>query len=263
MKPKPTARKFDVSRLQGLAHHAAIGLQAVELRRTIEMLSSLTDEQWFQQTDCPEWDVHRMYLHVLGACEAGASVVENTRQTVKALRYRRVNGGALEAALSAVQVRDRQTVTAPTLLKELRAVAPRTLRKRESLPRLLRRHAAIPIDGPVAEKWPLGYLVDTIYLRDMWMHRIDAARATGSELVLSADHDGVIVADIVAEWAQRHGKPVRLSLTGVAGGTFQIPANATIKQVDAGEFDAVEFCRIMAGRSTRPANELFATVVPF
>ena len=73
------------------------------------------------------------------------------------------------------------------------------------------------IDGPVFEKWALGYLIDTIYLRDLWMHRVDAAHVTGRDLVLAQDHDGRIVADVVAEWARRHGQPFTLTLTGRAG----------------------------------------------
>ena len=54
------------------------------------------------------------------------------------------------------------------------------------------------------------------------MHRLDIARATGHAPVLTADHDGVIVADVVAEWARRHGRPYRLELTGPAGGVWRL-----------------------------------------
>ena len=50
--------------------------------------------------------------------------------------------------------------------------------------------------------------------------RLDIARAVGREAELTADHDGVLVADVVAEWAQRHGSPYRLHLTGPAGGSW-------------------------------------------
>lgn len=45
------------------------------------------------------------------------------------------------------------------------------------------------------------------------MHRLDIAVATGTEPRLTAEHDGVIVADVVAEWADRHGKDFELTLT--------------------------------------------------
>ena len=112
------------------------------------------------------------------------------------------------------------------------------------------------IDGPVVEKWSLGYLIDIIYLRDAWMHRVDTARATGADLVLTAEHDGRIIADVVAEWARRHGRPFTLELTGVAGGVFT--AGGGDEPI---EIDAVEFCSLLAGRGE--ATGLLATVVPF
>ena len=35
---------------------------------------------WKAPTDCPAWDIRAMYQHVLGACEAGASIRENVHQ---------------------------------------------------------------------------------------------------------------------------------------------------------------------------------------
>ena len=66
----------------------------------------------------------------------------------------------------------------------------------------------------------------------------------------------MIVADVVAEWAGRHGRPYRLELEGPAGGRFG--------RDDAGEvitLDAVAFCRVLSGRA--PGAGLLATQVPF
>ena len=127
------------------------------------------------------------------------------------------------------------------------------------MPAVLRNHATMSVDGPVFEKWKLGYLVDTIYLRDLWMHRIDLARALGSAVELSDDHDGRIVADVVAEWARRHGKPFYLELTGPAGGRYTDRPDAA--DAEHLTLDAVEFARTLAGRA--PATGLLTTVVPF
>ncbi len=91
----------------------------------------------------------------------------------------------------------------------------------------------------------LGFLVDTIMNRDFWMHRVDLARATGNELVLTADHDGVVVADVV-EWARAHGRPFRLVFGGPAGGTFSRGEHGEEIQLDA-----IEFCRMLSGRAPR------------
>lgn len=249
---------MDVATFSPLTHDEALRLQKVELDRAVAMLDSLDAKAWAAQTDCPDWDVRRMYLHVLGACEAGASTVEGVRQLGKAVLRRRRSGGPLEAALSSVQVRDRTELAPEDIVSRLRAVAPKTVRGRSRIPAVLRERVRIPIDGPVVEKWTLGYLLGTIYLRDLWMHRVDASRATGAPLELTAEHNGRIVADVVAEWARRHGRPFVLELSGVAGGTFTSGADQATERL---ALDAVEFCRTMAGR--RAGEGLLATIVPF
>jgi uncharacterized protein (TIGR03083 family) len=248
----------DVSATQPLSHAEAMDLLATELDRTLDLLRSLDPDDWTAQTACPAWDVHRMYLHVLGACEAGASMKENMHQMRLARKHRKANGGPLEAGLSDVQVRERLDLSPAQLVERLAEIAPVTVRKRTTTPGLMRR-AKLQIDGPVVEKWTLGYLIDTIYLRDLWMHRLDASRATGREMALSADHDGRIVADVVAEWARRHGEPFVLTLTGPAGGTYAVPGGSGAPEEL--RMDALEFCSTLAGRVD--GRGLMATIVPF
>lgn len=252
----------DVTDRAPLSHDEAMALQATELERTLALLRTLDESEWTTPTDsCPDWDVHAMYLHVLGACEAGASMRENLRQMSAAMRHRRRHGGPLEAAVSSVQVRDRADVSQEGVLERLTAVAPRTVRKRSKLPAPVRR-IPMKVDGPVVETWAFGYLVGTIYLRDLWMHRLDAAMAVGRTPELTAGHDGRIVADVVAEWARRHGQPFSLVLEGPAGGAFTGPGSTdNAGPAEQLHLDAVEFCRILAGRGE--GTGLLRTVVPF
>lgn len=254
-----TLTAIDVATIEAMTHREAMRLQASELECTLGFLRSLDDHAWTAATDCPGWDVRAMYQHVLGACEAGASMRENIHQLRVARAYRKRHGGPLESALSGVQVRERAELTAAQVVERLAATAPKTVRSRTRTPALFRDHAKLAIDGPVHETWKLGYLVDTIYLRDMWMHRIDASRATGRPVELSPDHDGRIIADVVAEWSYRHRQPFLLELTGPAGGTYAHQADSPTAEHLA--LDAVEFCRTLAGRAA--ATGLFATVVPF
>lgn len=254
----PTTAPTPVQDIAPLGHAEAMALLEAELDRTVELLRAMTPEDFTAGTDCPDWDVRAMYLHVLGACEAGASLRENLHQMRAARSRQKQLGGPLEAALSAVQVADRQELTTTELVQRLADVAPRTVRGRRRLPAPVRR-IRMAVDGPVVEKWSLGYLVDTIYLRDAWMHRVDACRATGRPVELTAGHDGRIVADVVAEWARRHGEPFELTLSGPAGGRFSSgPSGAGGPSL---ELDAVELCRTLAGRSS--AEGLLATIVPF
>jgi uncharacterized protein (TIGR03083 family) len=230
----------------------AAGLARVEYRRLVDLLRGLDDEQWTAPTDCPEWSVRDVVAHVLGALEASASVREQLHQMWGAWRSARtfVDG------LGVVQIRDRAHVPPRQLVDRLDAVAERGIRERQRVPAALR---AIPIRFTVpygVEHLPLGRLLDTILLRDAWMHRVDVARATGATLVLTPEHDGRIVADVVGEWSRRHGQPFRLELDGPAGGRFV--------EEGAGEelgLDAVEFCRIVSGRAQGAG--LLTQEVPF
>ncbi len=136
--------------------------------------------------------------------------------------------------------------------------APKAARGRRRAPGFIRRRV-LPDLQPVGgrdEAWTTGYLIDIILTRDPWMHRADIIRATGRDHILTADHDGVLVADIVAEWAARHGQPFTLHLTGPAGGSWASGEGGPALQADA-----VEFCRVLSGRGH--ADGLLATQVPF
>jgi uncharacterized protein (TIGR03083 family) len=254
-----TITTIEVSTIDPLTHPEAMRLQSHELERTLDLLRSLDDAAWSAATSCPAWDVRAMYQHVLGVCEAGASLRENVHQLRRARAHRKEHGGPLEAALSAVQVGERVDLSPTQIVGRLAATAPKTVRGRGRTPALVRNHARLAVDGPVHETWKMGYLIDVIYLRDLWMHRVDVHHALGRPLELSADHDGRIVADVVAEWARRHGRPFALELTGRAGGRYA--HHPELPEADVVSVDAVEFCRTLAGRS--PGTGLLATVVPF
>src|SRR5665213_52661 len=250
---------IETSTIEPLTHMEAMRLQADELALTLALLRSLDAAEWSTATDCPAWDVRAMYQHVLGACEAGASMRENFHQLRQARSHRKRQGGPLEAALSAVQVRERMDLSPVQIVERFANTASKTVRGRKRTPALVRNYASLAVDGPVHETWKFGYLIDTIYLRDLWMHRVDMSRALNRPLELSTNHDGRIVADVVAEWARRHGKRFVLELTGPVGGTYLLDPD--LPGAEHLSLDAVEFCRTLAGRA--PATGLLTTVVPF
>jgi hypothetical protein len=92
---------------------------------------------------------------------------------------------------------------------------------------------------------PLSYLFDIGFTRDVWMHRIDIARAVGQGAQLTAEHDGRLIADIVVEWAGLHDEPFTLHLQGPAGGRYTARGGAVPLTLEA-----VEFCRILSGRAS-------------
>jgi uncharacterized protein (TIGR03083 family) len=223
-----------------------------EYRRLGTLLAGLDDEDWRRPTDCTDWDVREMVAHLAGAAEATARVSELVRLSWLGLRLRA--GGPLVDGINRVQVRERADAGPDELRRGLADAGARGVRRRRKIPALLRA-VPMPMGAPLGVR-PLGYLMDRIYTRDAWMHRVDIARATGRELVLTADHDGRLVADVVAEWAKSHRRPYRLTLTDPAGGTW-------VSGTDGEEItlDAIEFCRIVSGRAS--GEGLLAHPVPF
>jgi hypothetical protein len=99
-------------------------------------------------------------------------------------------------------------------------------------------------------KLNLGELFRVVYTRDVWLHRIDIARALGHWPALDTRVDRRIVEDVVKEWADRHRAPFDLRLGGTAGGHYRRQGDGpTI------ELDAVDFCWILSGRG-EPARDV-------
>jgi hypothetical protein len=78
--------------------------------------------------------------------------------------------------------------------------------------------------------------MDIVYTRDVWMHRIDIARATGHQLELTAEHDGRLIADMVVDWADTNHHAFSLHLTGPAGGTYSNGNSGPQLDIDATEW---------------------------
>lgn len=238
-----------------LDHGEAMRLAAAEYERLLALADDLRAEDWPRPTDCTGWDVRAVLGHLLGMLELQADPEERARQIKIAAETAARTGGLRLDALTALQVREHAHLSTDQLKRALHQAAPRGLAaRRATTPG--QRAAAYSPDLPGEGQWTLGYLFDVIHTRDPWMHRIDICRATGRDAVLSAGHDGRILADAVADWARRHGQPFTLTLTGPAGGMFRAG--------DAGpdlELDAVQFARILSGRAR--ASGLLATPIPF
>jgi uncharacterized protein (TIGR03083 family) len=249
-----TTLSTPVQEVPALGRSEAAVLAAAEYDRFVALVESLDPDDWTEPTDCSEWDVRALVSHVVGAMEANASIPEFVHQ----LRAGRKAAGDRPDidGMTEVQVRERAELGPRELTERLAVVAPKAARARKRVPGLVRgRTMKVEVAG-VMEPWRLGYLFDVIFTRDTWMHRVDIARATRRPLDLDAEHDGRLVADVVAEWANRHGQPFTLHLEGPAGGSFTTD--------EAGEtitIDAVEFCRTVSGRA--PGTGLLSQEVPF
>lgn len=215
--------KDTVISVEGIApigHKEGMALAETEYRRYTDMLGQLKAGDWSIQTVNADWNVKQLTQHVLGFAESNASFPV----FMKAMRAGKKRA-ALEGydhfihGVNAVQVEEREHLTTAELVARWKATWPKALKGRRRFPPFLR---PVPLDfGPIIGKKPMGaYLMDVVFTRDTWMHRIDTCRAVGLEPVLTPEHDGRLIEDMVAEWAKLYDLSVTLHLTGPAGGTY-------------------------------------------
>jgi len=213
-----------------------------EFARFADTVASLTPDEWAMPTDCTDWDVRKMALHVLGSGDAQASVREFMHQFRRGLPLNKeIDSHHFVDGLNELQIREREHLSNDELVAELATVGPKAVKGRWGTP-LPMRYLPLPFGPPIG--WvPLKYLLDVGFTRDVWAHRIDIHQAIGRPMRLTPDHDGRIVADIVAEWAEIHGEPFELVLDGPAGGKFTQGVDG--ERVD---IDALDFIRTLSGR---------------
>src|SRR5262245_51372575 len=212
-----------------------------EQERFGEVLGAVQTEHWDLPTDCTDWTVRDLCGHVLGSLYDNASLKRSLTSWLRASWVARRDGHAPLDELTAAEVQKFAAVPNAEVAGTFAALAPANIRGRRRVRSIVRR-APITIDD---RRYNLGDILGVILTRDLWMHRIDVTRATGTDFVASTDHDGVIVADLVADWARRHGQPFILELDGPAGGCWQQgTAGPTL------HLDAVEYARTLAGRES-------------
>lgn len=229
-------------------------LAAEEFSRFADSVASLNADEWSMPTDCARWDVRAMVLHVLGSGDAQASFPEFVRQLRNGLRLNKeIDAHHWVDGMNEFQIRMRSGLPDEEVVTRLRAIGPKAVRGRFRTPPPA-RYIPLPFGPPFG--WvPLKYLLDVGFTRDVWCHRIDLHAAIGRPMALTADHDGRLVGDIVAEWATLYDQPFELVLEGPAGGKFS--------HGEAGErveIDALEFIRVLSGR--RPGTGVLANPFP-
>jgi len=239
-----TGSVVDVSTIPRITHDEAMMRTAVENRRFTEQLRGLDASDWTTPTDCDRWDVRAMAAHVVGSAASQIS----PREFVRQVRAGRPAGKEIGAqhwwdGMNEIQVRERAHLSTDALITEWVTNSERARAARAKLPKAIGRLPLLNLPTPVGRQ-RLTYLFDMGFTRDVWAHRMDIASATGRPMDLDADHDGRLVADVVAEWASYFDEPFTLELTGAAGGTFTSGAGGEAVQIDV-----VAFMTILAERA--------------
>ncbi len=247
----------DTPRVCALDRDLAMRLASAEYDKVAALLETLTPEQWAAPTSCPPWDVRDMAGHMLGMMQMAATVPETIRQAVASQRRGKKQGILTVDAMTALQIEKNAGLTTTELVAQIRRVGPKAAKGRRRTPKLIRRRTMPELQDVAGQKepWTFGFLLDIILTRDPFLHRTDIATAIGVDLDVSAKHEGVLVEDVVNEWATRHNEPYDLGLTGPAGGHWQRGEAETITM------DALEFCRVLSGRGSGAGP--LAVQVPF
>lgn len=250
-----TSAAIDVISIKRIAHDEAMAIAAVENQKFLEQLRSLDDDDWTTPTSCELWDVRAMAAHVVGSAAGQISPREFIRQ-VRAGKpvVKEIGAQYWWDGMNEIQVRERANLSTDELIAEWERNAERARSARSKMPRLIARLPLLNLPAPVGRQ-PVAYLFDIGFTRDVWAHRLDITVATGRPMDLDAGHDGRIVADIVAEWAQTHGETFVLELTGPAGGTFTAGTGGELVSIDT-----LEFIRILTGRTA--GNGLLRHTLP-
>lgn len=239
-----TETSVDVSTIPRITHDESTTITAVENRKFGEQLRSLGPADWSAATDCERWDVRAMAAHVAG----GAAGQSSPREFVRQVRVGRPIVKEIGAqhwwdGMNEVQVREREHLGTDELIAEWDTNSEKARVARNKLPRPIGWLPLLNLPAPVGRQ-RLTYLFDMGFTRDVWAHRMDIAAATERAMDLDAEHDGRIVADVVAEWASYFDEPFTLDLTGPAGGSFTSGSGGESVQIDT-----LAFMTILAERA--------------
>jgi uncharacterized protein (TIGR03083 family) len=211
--------------------------------RLLQLLASLHADDWSKPTACTAWDVHDMVAHQAGGYLSGVSLREMLRQYTQIPK----RGQLPEDAINELQVGERKSKTPAELIAELKQVGPTAI---HNWAHGFNSIKWIGIPHPVAGFMTIRYLMWVTHSRDTWMHRLDICRATNRPFEQTREHDGRIVELVVRDVAKKlskriNGRAITLTLTGVAGGRWQIGNGNPAAEL---EMDALDFNIFVSGR---------------
>jgi uncharacterized protein (TIGR03083 family) len=233
-----------------LSSAEVIPMAREEISRFVALLESLAPSDWGQPTDCTLWTVKDVVAHQVSHTLALTHYREIMDQfnPLRFREYSRRGMNFLDAA-NQRQVDKRASWTPAQLINEIRTNTEASLQGRQHFPAFMRW---MPVITPGYEqRVSFGELIDNIFTRDMWMHRLDICRSTQREMAPTADHDGritaLVIRDLDQHLAKKLGKQsVIYHLRGLAGGEWLLGGNHSANTSIT--MDIFDFHRLASGR---------------
>ena len=182
-----------IDQIVPITHHSdAANVATHAYEDLVMLLESLSGDDWQSPTDCPAWNVSDMVGHVIGNAKAAASKREMLRQNLYGFRHARKYDNNPMDAYNALQVAEHASMSPAERIAALRTLLPAAVDGRMRTPRVLRAvSASVKNNGSMVRGMPtkanFGHLVDVIFTRDVFMHRIDITRAVGRRMIPGPD----------------------------------------------------------------------------
>lgn len=216
-----------------------------EYAALVALVDGLGPQEWAAPTDCTGWTVRHMVAHLAGSAECGVRKRAFVRHYGYAVRKSAKAPETFVDHMCVSQIASRASMTGPELAADLRRWVADAPARLEAVPAVVRR-ARLPAraGGPAGAR--MDWFFDVVNTRDVWLHRVDLARALGTERPLTvAEPEAVrqVIRDLDTDWT---GPPVDLTLTGPGGGTWRLGDGEPIAHVTE---DAVAYLRLLSGRS--------------
>ncbi len=211
------------------------GIARNELTAFVRLLEQLDPGDWSRPTPCSLWDVRDVVAHQAGHIQSGMGLGGLLWQInpVFVAPYLRRRMSMLDG-MNQKQVDIRRDRPVEALIAELREGTPRSIARRQRVNPVA---AAVRVPVPPVGLMPVGRLLHRIFPRDMWIHRLDIADATGRPFEVSAEHDGALLAMAIEDAARlvrkrQPGLGITLYLDGPAGGAWRLsegPAEVSLQ----------------------------------
>ncbi|MDO5501075.1 MAG: maleylpyruvate isomerase family mycothiol-dependent enzyme [Propionibacteriaceae bacterium] len=218
---------------------------AAELTALVASVDRLGPDDWARVTDCTGWTVRHMVAHLAGSTECAVRKLAMLRHYGPAILKSVRAPETMVDHMCASQIAARAGMTDREVAADLRRWAADAPTHLDAWPGPVRRlRLPAPVGAPQGRT--VSWFTDVITIRDVWMHRVDLARALGvprETTVAETEAVRQVIRDLDTDWT---GPAVDLTLTGVGGGTWRIGAGDPVAHITE---DAIACLRLLSGRS--------------
>jgi uncharacterized protein (TIGR03083 family) len=217
---------------------------AAEVAAFQRLVESLDADDWSRPTASAGWSTRDVVAHVAAQCEELARFDRFLRR-LRGSRKRYPDRIMLDAH-NQFQIDELAGRPTAALTAHLARFGPAAVRAVRRMPGLMRRlPSSVFFPEPPLPDRRMSYLFDVLTSRDVWMHRLDIARATQRPFTVD-DHDADVVLPVIRDLGRGwRGPAVAVELTGDVTGVWTLGTGAPAEPV---RVDWLGFMLHLSGR---------------